>query len=446
MDRLIQYGKRYFFTGRDPRDMGIARILFYSFMLWRSQNNVFTHKYLDFSKVPEIFWNPVSLFKLIPADSFKILIHKELAIAYLVSLFLCAIGLGTKYFSKLALILSFLIIGFPNNFGDVYDSTCFIILAYGFFAFSRCGDYYSLDRLIFKKKVFPLEDQRTQWAQNILLFMMLFFYFCCGLQKLRNGGFDYFISDDLGMAFIYHNSPVGMALSNMSWLHIPIKVFGVLIQLSAGILYFKKRWYPLWAIFFLFFHITVDYTLTVHFEILKICYVALFPWHQFASDLFKIFRSKRELKTYQVEEAPKKVSPLYGGSFIILVFMATLAPIMREHIYPFSSCEMYTTAEFFPFHERQVYGVDEKGESHILTKKEYSPMDPNKINLSIELLLEKGRARGEIIRGVRDLLFTNTGRSFDRLVMKRCSYLSLQEAQRLYPSAEHCEVIDELKL
>jgi hypothetical protein len=432
----------YFFKGQDPRNIAIGRILFYFYLIDYFWGVKHQERFLKFHDVPELFWQPISLFKLLPLESIYIFNNVFFLYLMFLAFFMSAIGLFTRIFIPLSFVLSFIFIGFPNNYGTVFDSTCMVTLVLGLLCFARSGDFYSLDSLIAKYYKRNLNPQISNiWFLNIVPALLMFFYFCAGVQKIIHGGWDFFSSDNLSIALVYNQASIGPYLANFPILCLIGSYSIVALQLLTIIPILFKKYILQFALVYLLFHTTVDITMTKHFSLLKICYFFIFPWHLFKADInLVLYKIKTIIPNYYIKSFAKKAMISYLALSILIFTGAISAVMTTTHLWPFSTATMYAFTDNFPFKQKDIYLIKENHE-YLVKSKDSFPIGNTKLRVTINNLINQGISVEKIGTEVKSFLVSNIKEDYERLEIRECVYKDLEYLQEHYPKSKSCKTI-----
>ncbi len=437
-DNMYSFWQRAFLGGRDAKDMGIARFFFYSYLFaFFFVFDNYTDQFMAMGQLGPHLWRPVSFFQWFDASSLGLLCSSLFLWSFALGLLMSALGLFFTFSSWVAFISGLIVIGMPNNFGTIYDSTTLVCVVLGILPFTHASHFSSLDKRFGLIKGF---SDRPEWGLQLISSLIFFFYLCSGIQKVRLGGLDYFSTHNLSMALVFNGSPVGKQLATIEGLEKLLKVLGVVFQLSAIIPLFYKRLRPLFAIFFLSFHVTVDYSMQVHFSIFKIIYVFIFPWHQFWADLKYFFKGTQSPAIARIYGKGVDWVAQSVSTFVFL--MASLSVASFIHFWPFSTTTMYAYSEDYPYDEYNLF-LRYEGESdhHLVMDPDYFPIDRTKAQLLIRKQLREYKNISLVVADLYAMFERGHKQKLQSLEVRRCYYYSLEDMIRFYPHAKSCERI-----
>jgi len=214
---LIEKWKRFWFDPILPANLGICRILFFGalFLFY------LPHYFNLWSEVSPAFWMPTDLFRFarlsVPSGNTLTIIQ----IVWKIALLLSCVGLFTRISSMIALVFGAYLIGLAHNFGKVQHDDAIIAISLGVMALSRCGDAFSVDRLIrASKRSEPLQataNGEYRWPVRLIQVLFALAFFGAGISKLRHGGLDWIASDSLAILLVRHHYHVSDADPIVLW-------------------------------------------------------------------------------------------------------------------------------------------------------------------------------------------------------------------------------------
>ena len=156
-----------------------------------------------------------------------------------------------------SLVLGVYLLGLPNNFGKIYLNETIVVLCFGIMALSRCGDAYSIDRLIWKSRQRSnLSVQRPRmsgeytWPVRTVWLMFALIFFAAGVAKLRLSGLEWIFSDHLAISLVeapyhIHNVdplvPWGLFLAQHVWLTRLLAAGTIILEVSYPVTLFSHR-------------------------------------------------------------------------------------------------------------------------------------------------------------------------------------------------------------
>jgi hypothetical protein len=283
---------RFFFEPVEPRNLGLCRVLFFGafFLFYLPQ---------DFSAwgyVGDSFFDPIVLFEILrlPVLSSDLLVIVQGV--WKVSLALSCLGLFTRVSTISSLTLGVYLLGLENNFGKVHENETLVVISIGILALSRCGDAYSIDRLISRWRQgsnptqgHPRISGDYTWPVRAVWVVFALTFFAAGVSKLRHSGLEWIFSDNMAISLItaqYHNSNLdpltswGLYLAQHAWLLHLVAAGTIVLEVSYPLALFssKARWVIVPSVFFML--VGVRLLLGPTFDQFLICHLFWVPWER----------------------------------------------------------------------------------------------------------------------------------------------------------------------
>jgi hypothetical protein len=247
---LRQRWNQYWFEASGPSNLGLCRIVFFGTMvvLYLGINSGL------WATVPDVFWMPITVFD---ALSLPVLPREALwwlDRIWLLSLALSCVGLLTRSSTLVAFLVGAYLLGLPHNFGKTHHSDAILLLTLGVMALSRCGDAWSLDQIIRRRRGTADATRRTPrtsgeytWPVRLIWALMAVVFFSAGVSKLRHSGLDWIFSSNLHFQLLRHRYS-HVALSGLAPLVAHSVAFtkvmaagSVALELSAPLALFSRR-------------------------------------------------------------------------------------------------------------------------------------------------------------------------------------------------------------
>ena len=141
---LVARSQGLFFSGTSAAELGFHRILFYGIVLYFNRQRDVSL----WAEVADVFWTPTYFFRILHLPVLPGTLLLALTWIWLGALCLAALGLWTRLNTWVAFVLGFYLVGLPHNFGKVHHGDAIVVIGLAIFAFSRCGDAWSLDTLV----------------------------------------------------------------------------------------------------------------------------------------------------------------------------------------------------------------------------------------------------------------------------------------------------------
>jgi predicted DCC family thiol-disulfide oxidoreductase YuxK len=171
----------------------------------------------DFSlwaDVSNVFWSPIWFFRILGIPVLSPGVLAALQDVWKLSLVFSGLGLLTRISSSVAFLLAAYFFGLQSSFGKIHHADGLIVLVLGIFALSRCGDAWSLDRVIRVARRGAVPEPPSPggeytWPIRMIWLAMALVFFAAGVAKLRHGGWRWVTSDTLAFYIIKSNYGVG---------------------------------------------------------------------------------------------------------------------------------------------------------------------------------------------------------------------------------------------
>ncbi len=202
MKSLGQKWNHFWFEPATADNLGLARILVFGSMAifyfvtpylfpawgWHQTFN-------EWGGVSLVFWKPIWLFRVLHLPLLSTQTIFIMDAVWKISLILAAVGLFTRFAAGTSFVLSVYLFGLQNNFGKTHHLEILLLWVFLIMTFSRCGDSWSLDRLIKTARTGAGDDgeRRTisgdyTWPIRLIWVVMSMIYFEAGISKLRHSG------------------------------------------------------------------------------------------------------------------------------------------------------------------------------------------------------------------------------------------------------------------
>ena len=366
-------------------NLGLCRILFYGAVLqklWAFG----VDKFYYYQLLPKELWTPVGIFNFYPKDMMFSLAESHILLKLLcLFLFFSMIGFLTRISAFISFILALLLLGYPNNFGTVSNSTCLFLVTAFILIFSNMGATLSVDNLLRKKRELNKKDKEWNLIWDLCIIKLIItltclFYFTAGLQKLRVSGLDWFYSDHLSILMIDQRYPIGMYLSQFLTLNKILAFLSLLIQCLSFIPIIYSRAVLFFCMSFFLFHISIDTILGSHFSFHFRVLLFLIPWGWLLPQHSGSFK-ERPLRPLLMDQL-KQGWTLHSSSIFIItslissftIIMSLYAVITFKHLYPFSAVTMYAWIDKEPIKRKVIFITDKDNKKRQVERKEMFPL------------------------------------------------------------------------
>lgn len=239
MHARAQRWRHFWFAPTRPTNLGVCRALFCGLLLllyWRYDFSLWT-------EVSHVFWKPTGLFKYLHLPVLSAPVLVVLQIVWKGALALSCIGLWTRVSTAVGFLLGAYLLGLPHCFGKIHHNEGLVLCVLVVLAFSRCGDGWSVDRLLgaARRGTDPPPSAEYTWPIRLVCVLLALVFFAAGIAKLRHSGPAWIASDNLALMLIqnhYHKvrtDPLtswGLDLAQYGWLCRLLAAATVLIEVG----------------------------------------------------------------------------------------------------------------------------------------------------------------------------------------------------------------------
>jgi hypothetical protein len=202
--KVARWWDDFFFRPVAPTRLGIVRSLYYTGLLWVffGRPSMLNPNYVAQAHLPDEFQFPLSFFHFLPiADPEQL---GQLTLALKIVLPLAAIGFCTRITSALVFVLIFYLLSIPGMYGRLVLINAIPIVVTFLLAASRCGDAFSVDRLIRDRwSRWPFASAATtpsghyRWPVQAVCMYLTLTFSLAGASKLITSGISWALSDNL---------------------------------------------------------------------------------------------------------------------------------------------------------------------------------------------------------------------------------------------------------
>jgi predicted DCC family thiol-disulfide oxidoreductase YuxK len=249
---MAKHWARYFFEPTSAVNLGTCRILFYGGILAFYLRQDFS----AWADVSTIFWSPIWLFTRfhLPLLSKESLIVAQAL--WRTALALSCLGLLTRTSTFLSFVLGVYLLGLPNNFGAEYHHDTIVVISAGILALSRCGDSWSLDRLILiargRRRMgdAPERSGEYRWPVRLIWVAMSLIFVAAGVAKLRHSGLQWVTPGNMSTMLVQHYyhianadpiTPLGLTIAGYAWLCSVLAAATMMIETAYPLALFSRR-------------------------------------------------------------------------------------------------------------------------------------------------------------------------------------------------------------
>lgn len=264
MKSLAERWNRFWFEPSTADNLGLARILLFGTMavFYISTPYLFPawgyhETFSEWGGVSHVFWKPIWLFRTLHLPLFSVNEITVMDAIWKTSLIFSAIGLFTRFSNFVSFLICIYLFGIQNNFGRTHHLEIILLWAFLIMTFSRCGDSWSVDRLIKTARTgagpgsqTPKLSAEYTWPIRLMWVVMAMIYFVAGLSKMRHSGIAWVTSDSMSYFLMrppYHVADAepllnwGLWMSRHAWASHGMALMGVGLELSYPIALFSRR-------------------------------------------------------------------------------------------------------------------------------------------------------------------------------------------------------------
>jgi hypothetical protein len=220
----------FWFEPVSPVNLGLCRVLFFGAIFLFHLG----HDYSAWAGVSPVFWEPVFLFRFFHLPVFSREVLSLLQLCWKAALALSCLGCCTRPSTAVSFFLGAYLLGLAHCFSKVSHHDAMLVFIMGILALSRCGDSFSIDRLIRQARAphpsasepLPQSGEYT-WPVRMVWLVMAMIFFAAAVSKVRYSGRAWITSDHLAIALVrenYHTAnsdpltPWGLYLAHFPWL------------------------------------------------------------------------------------------------------------------------------------------------------------------------------------------------------------------------------------
>jgi hypothetical protein len=176
-ERMGRSLQNYFLAPGSAFNLGFSRFLFYGWFLWQA---IF-YDLADYANIPPEYWSPVTVLRPFSAPTYELMVWVVL-ILYVTTALAC-LGLFTRTTCWLTAFLGIYAFGVAGSYGDIRFHFAPMIIIACILPLSPCGDAFSIDRLLSRRK--PKTDPSDYtWPMRLSQITLIALMFTAGYQKL----------------------------------------------------------------------------------------------------------------------------------------------------------------------------------------------------------------------------------------------------------------------
>lgn len=279
--RLLDAWRRYWFSPASLTNLGIARVLVATILLWLDG----TTRFLGVAFTPPAFWTPIGLLRGLGIGQPSLPLLQWLSSVNVVLLGAVALGVFTRTALALLVPLQLYLESLLNCFGKTSHGTIPDLYALLFLLLAPCDRGFALGAIWRRARAAgagptaPPSRMSTfaGWPLDLLFVELAAYYCLSGLAKLRDGGLAWADGYALQYYLLLMRTPGGMWLASHLWLCAVLSMLVLAFELGAplGIL---RRWRPLVLGGGVLFHLSTWYFMDIWFWPIVALYALFVPW------------------------------------------------------------------------------------------------------------------------------------------------------------------------
>jgi predicted DCC family thiol-disulfide oxidoreductase YuxK len=288
MKSLLKRWIHFWFEPSQSTNLSLCRLLFFGIFFQhylRTDSRAWAH-------VPDIFWMPIPLFKFLHVPVLSSDLLAILDSTWKVALALSCLGLLTRPSTAVSFILGVYLLGLPHNFGKTHHSDTLVVLIMGIMASCRCGDSWSIDRLIrlwrghqdAAAETRPMLSGEYTWPVRLVWVLFILVFFGAGISKIRHSGLEWIFSDNMRYLLIRHHythEPLtswGLYLAQYNWLCQLLAAATLVLEGGSPIALFSHRLRLLIIPSLFFMQVGIWALMGVRFLEYLFCFLFWIPW------------------------------------------------------------------------------------------------------------------------------------------------------------------------
>lgn len=243
---MLERWRVFWFSPSSATNLGLCRVLACALFLW-------TRRYADYSvwaTIPDVFWMPIPLFRWFGIPVFPLHILSALGVVWKVALLTTMVGLWTRPSAAVACLVGGYLLGLPQNFGKTHHSTTIIPLILLIFTASRCGDAWSMDRLMQRAQrphESPAPSGEYTWPIRLVWLLTALVFFAAGVAKLRHAGLAWVTTDSMANILLSHHyqghephGRIGLLLAGNPWAYKSMAAAAMLAETLVPLALFNR--------------------------------------------------------------------------------------------------------------------------------------------------------------------------------------------------------------
>lgn len=324
--------KKFLFKPALPYNLAVFRILLFSYFILFYLGNSKTY----FNSVATGNYKPLPIFgDLFYFAGSSLFVYKLLFYICLFAFAGVVVGYKTRFFLVISSILSLFVISTPNMFGTSWHHHLFMWIPW-FFTFSSCFDVFSIDSYLKNDKSITLKGDYT-FTIRIIWLQIGVLYWCAGVNKLWDSGFDWALSESMINQFRLEWFENFSKIPSIRIDKTPVLmhvggVAAICFEMLFFFLLFKKKNRYIAILGGLIMHNILGYFLHISFfGTLQILYLIFIDWNSLFST-----------KSVTNHEKETKLEKLNVRAGIFLVSINVFFGFASIQTYPFSGYPEYS--------------------------------------------------------------------------------------------------------
>ncbi len=259
---LRNHWNHFWFEAALPDNLGLCRIilfgamfLFYVLTPWLFPSWGYRENFAPWGSVSRAFWNPVWLMSVLHLPPASTQGMAAIQIVWRAAMLFSCIGLFTRISTVISFAFGLYLVGVSSSFGKTHHLEQVVIFSFLIMACSRCGDAWSIDALIRKRRAQKIQGPPEMsgeytWPVRMIWVLITLIYFAAGISKVRHSGFEWINSDNMRntlLSHYYHSSSAdplttwGPLMARSALMSRLLAVCGMGFELVMPIALFSRR-------------------------------------------------------------------------------------------------------------------------------------------------------------------------------------------------------------
>lgn len=202
----------FWFSPRRPEPLALCRIVFCGalFALYAGEDFRFA------AALAPLHWEPISFVALLAPGPPSAAAVGVLQVIWKASLLATALGVATRPASAIAFLGAAWLFATVYGVARTSHEMAAATLALGVLALSRCGDAWSVDAALARRRgrTAPEASAEYRWPIQLVRVVVCLTFFGAGVSKLRDGGLAWIFSDSLQLLIAERALPFGLWIAS----------------------------------------------------------------------------------------------------------------------------------------------------------------------------------------------------------------------------------------